>query len=207
MSVGIQVWLISTLYILCWVPIAYASGTLTARQMLVNNPTFNQVIPLVVDSYFWADLLILSPLLGYAASQINGKWHSWEVVAMVAVGIALGCLFQRYVIVPGKYPCSLGGAGETSILGVIHIPYFGIAVAILLLFLFTRVSTASVLMVASALFLLAPADILVPLHFIKKWGGYSWIPDVFGEEKRLYYMIVGTECAVAVLAGLKIAFQ
>lgn len=206
---GYLVWTLSTIYILLWIPIAKVTGVLTPNQMLEKYPRFDHVIPMVVDSYVMADLLILSPTLGYVAQKVyeSGTWESWQFIAMFFIGMTLGYMFQRLVIVPGKYPCTLGGAGETSVLGWMHIPYFGFAVALMLMYLFTRVEITSVIVVWVALALLAPADILVPMHFIKKVFGFSWIPDVFAEEKRLYWMIGGVECGVAALAGLKIAIQ
>ena len=201
------VWILSTICVLSWIPLAHQIQVLTPNQMLDKYPKFDQVIPLVVESYFWADLLILSPLLGYAVSTIAGKWSFWPFALMSLVGLVAGVLFQKYVIVPGKYPSSLGGAGHTTKLGTLHIFYFGAAVALLLMFLFTKVSTTSVLIVWAGLALLGPADILVPTHFIKKIFGFPWIPDIFAEEKRLYYMITVVESGVAALAGLKIAFQ
>lgn len=206
-SIGFIVGGLSALYVLTWIPIAYLTGVLFPSQMLEKYPKFNQVIPLIVDGYVLADFLILAPLMGYCASVTNEKWERWEMAALFALGLVLGYLFQKHVIVPGKYPCTLGGAGETSLIGYLHIPFFGAAVAILLMFCFTSVGPLATLVVAAGLMLLIPADMLVPMHFIKQMSGLIWIPDVFKEEPRMYYMIGAAECGLAVLVSLKLVLQ
>jgi hypothetical protein len=93
-------------------------------------------------------------------------------------------------------------------LGWFHIPYLAFAIIIISLFVFcTRASVADTIIVASAMAVFVPADILVPMHFLRKWFGLGWAPDVFNDEHRLYWMISGLWAFDALAAAAKIALQ
>jgi hypothetical protein len=195
------------LYVLVWIPIAYLEGVLFPSQMLKRYRHFQQCIPLVADFYVWADLIILSPLIGFINSEIREQWRVQEMYYAFLIGSALALFFQMFVVVPGKYPSSLGGAGETTLVGVLHVPFMGLALGMIGLFAITPVSTATTIIVTVALAVLIPTVILVPLHFFRKWTGYAWVPDVFGEEPRLFWMIGLAWLALAIGAIFKLYFQ
>ncbi len=200
---SLTVGLASTVYVLAWIPIAWGAGVLTPRQMLRKYPEHRQVIPLVVDSYVWADLFLLSPLLGFVAGTIEGKWSDQAWLFALVAGTAQALTFQFAIVAPGKYPSTLGGAGKSTVLGVLHIPYMAFALALIELFVFTSVSVADTAVVACGLMLLIPADILVPLHFFGKWSRCAWVPPVFEEERRLFWMIGGAWSTIVLAAALK----
>ncbi len=204
------------LYVLSWIPIAWATGVLFPGQMLEKYPVPGRVIPLTLDFYLWADLFLLSPLVAFILSEVGNRWSAGGIAFLLIVGLIAAVLFQWFVIVPGRYPSTLGGGAEripvtfkefreyTTFIGWLHIPFFAVVFAVIMMFLFTNVSPRTVLIVGAVFALVVPINMLVPLHFIRKWFGLAWAPNVFAEETRLYWMIGGTLIGVAMLATLKI---
>ncbi len=217
-TLGPVVGIYSALYVLMWIPVAWMTGVLFPGQMLKKYPEFDQVIPLVLDFYLWADLLLFPPLMGYIVSEAGERWTIRGIVFLFILGLVAAVLFQFFVIVPGKYPSTLGGgAGRivpfadamkyTTLVGYLHIPFFAVAFTAVMMFLFTVVPTSTVLIVAATFAVIIPINMLVPLHFIRKWLELGWAPNVFGEEPRLFWMIGGSWLGTIVLAGLKLISQ
>jgi hypothetical protein len=206
MQIGYIVAGLSALYALSWIPIAYKLQVLFPSEMLRKFPQFDQAIPLVVDVYVIADILLFPPLMGFIASKVWGRWETWQVTILYVMGLMLAYAFQKYVVEPGKFPCSLGGAGETNLLGWVHMPYFAAAATFIMMFILTHVSIDTTLVVALAMAIIIPMDTLVPLPFIKYLTGHYWIPNVFEEEDKLYWLIGTSYGGLMVFTGLKLFF-
>jgi hypothetical protein len=206
-TIGLVVGALSALYVLTWIPIAYATGVLFPDQMLKKYPKPGQVIPLVLDFYLWTDLFLFPLLMARIVSEVGDQWPVIKVAALFILGLIAAVAFQFGIIEPGKYPCTLGGAKRTTLLGYLHIPFFATVFTVMMLFLFTTVSTSTVVFVTVMFMMIVPINMLVPLHFIRKWLKLTWAPDVFGEEPRLFWMIGGTWAGIIVLATLKLLIQ
>jgi hypothetical protein len=207
MKIGLAVGVLFALYVASWIPVAYLTGVLFPGQMLKKYPEPGRVIPLVLDFYLWADLLFFPIIVTCIVSETSAQWGLREVFLLFLAGMVAAWLFQQYVIMTGKYPSTLGGIGRTTIIGYLHMPFFAAVFAVMMMFLFTTVSTGTVLFVTGMFMLIIPINMLVPLHFIRQWLGLTWAPDVFGEEPRLFWMIGGSWIGTMILAALKLAVQ
>lgn len=207
MKIGLLVGVISALYVLIWIAIAWATGVLFPGQMLKKYPQPGQVIPLVLDFYLWADLFVFPLLMARIVSDVGDQWTMGRVLALFSLGLIAAILFQFCVIVPGKYPSTLGGAGQTTLLGYLHIPFFAAVFTVMMMFLFTTVPTNTVFIVAAVFAMVIPINMLVPLHFIRQRLELVWAPNVFAEEPRLFWMIGSAWAGTAVLAALKLLIQ
>lgn len=207
MSLPLLVSILSALYVAAWIPIAYATDVLFPQQMLRKYPDHRHVIPLIVDFYIWSDLLIFPPLFWYILTSVGSHWSGYWVMVVFVTGAHAAMAFQRWIIIPGKYPSTLGGAGKTTLLGWLHLPFFAVAWTILWMFVLTSVPTNVVFTVAAAFAVIVPTNILVPLHLCRKWFNLRWAPDVFGEEPRLFFMIGTAWVATLGIAITKIALQ
>lgn len=203
---NVSIWTTVMIYLLLILLLGWATGVLMPMQMLRKYPRAYQVIPMVVDCYYLACLSIIAPLLAYIDPIIVGKWSPRAEFIALGLGLVGAILFLVFVVRPGKYHSSLGGNRTITPVGYAMLPFVMWMLAEIGLFIFTSATGMQIIVVAFALAVTAPMAMLVPMHFIKDWFLIGWIPNVFGEEPRLFWMIGGAESAVVVLAGAKYYF-
>jgi hypothetical protein len=194
-------------YVIIWIPIALMTGVMFPTQMLQKYPEPGKVIPLVVDFYVWVDLFLFPRLITYILSVAGDRWTAKELAFLFFSGMIAAALFQLFVIVPGKYPSTLGGAGRTTVIGYLHMPFFALVWTVVWMFVLRTVPTNTVFIVAVAFALIIPVNMLVPLHFTRKWFQLAWAPDVFGQEPRLFWMIGGAWLGTIAVSAIKLVIQ
>ncbi|MHB8660742.1 MAG: hypothetical protein ACYC75_02270 [Minisyncoccota bacterium] len=215
---GPAVGILSALYVLAWIPVAWMTGVLFPGQMLKKYPEPGKVIPLILDFYVWADLFIFPLLIARVVSEVGDRWAIGWIGFLLVLGLATAVAFQYYVIVPGKYPSTLGGGAnglrswilfrqKTTLLGWLHMPFFALVFAVMMMFLFTALPTNTVLFVTAVFAVIIPITMLVPLHFVRKWLELEWAPNIFKEEPRMFLMIGISEFGTFLFAALKLVIQ
>ncbi len=205
MAPGTLFCLTMALWAALWLPAAYfIDQTLLPGQMMQRFGT-GKVIPAVADFFIWADIFWLPWILGYIVAKEGNQWSRWDVICMGLLGLVLTCLFQKFVVLTGEWPATLGWKGRTTFVGGLHIPYMSVALAILGLHFFrSSVEPQTALVVGIALVVQIGLDLHLPVKFIQDHYQFVWYPNILGEDAKQLWMLAGGFSAVVAFSLLSV---
>lgn len=160
--------------------LAYRNGMLTPMQMLAKHPG-RRGLPFIAHGGMWGDIILLSPLAGFAVGTHGGDWTLVQIVIMFVIGMMLS-VTMHLTYVRTKFPDSLAWEGEgVTAAGWLHVVYMGVAFAIIgLLYFYTPSSNP--LLVSLAGLLLSMHVVIgthIPLGSFNELEPMGWCPNFF----------------------------
>lgn len=177
--------------------LSYFDGMFLPSQMMQRYPVG---FPFIANGGMWGDLIFVSAAL-YVIGKYASAWTGPQVLMMLIAGCTMSAMMHYFVYLQGSYPDSLAGGGRPlSPAGWVHVLYFGLAMAAILLFYFcSHPAKEDVIVVGILLALHIVIANHVPLNFLNERLFFPWCPAIF-EKEASSLRIVGI--ALALLAGV-----
>lgn len=174
----------------CIVFLAYLDDMLLPSQMVRKG--YPVGFPLIANGGLWGSLFLVTPAL-YLIGAHEAEWDHWIILAIV-LGTILSWAMHHFVYQRGKLPDALAGGGRPiSAAGWVHVVYFGLTLAFIMLFyLRSHPSDTDRIVVSLLLLFHVLAANHVPFHFIMKRYRFPWCTVIYQHESTPFFIILGS---------------
>jgi hypothetical protein len=119
---GVAVVVAGFIWILVVGMFAYRDGMLTPHQMVLKHPSQPRGLPFIWHGGMWADMFILTPIIGFIVMKYGDSWSVGQWGSMLALWLVFSIvMFWTYIL--NKTPDCLAWSAGISIAGRLHFLY------------------------------------------------------------------------------------